>query len=160
MRGFVAMIGLGASTILAGCGTSTSTTVTGLPPDVAKNARITAIEIGSVPNYLSPEFKDTLSAALQSALSDCAKGTQPLRVSADILDFKRQQPLTTYMIGDSDEVTGQIRFIDPMTNQTVGEYTIYHTFSAAGLLGMAVLANAESMMANDFAEDVCARAFG
>jgi hypothetical protein len=129
--------------------------MTPLPDDLAKNSHIVSVEVGAVPNYLSPQFKGLLEADLRSSVSDCAKGSRPLQLEADVTSFKWQDPVVTYIARDSDAITGEVKLIDPETHQTVGHYVIHHELAVSGLLGAIVLSPYESKMAGGFADAVC-----
>lgn len=145
--------------LVAGCASSSSDTVKPLSPAVAKQSYVSDISIKSVPPNVSPEFKDTLLAALHDGMKKCATGDKPLRLNVTIALFSPQNVALTLLVGDSDKIKGTAQFVDPATDTVVGDYDIARSIAWGGIVAAAVMADAEGKMSAAFADEACKRAF-
>lgn len=145
---------------LAGCSQSSSDTVKALPDALVHQSYVSDITIKSLPPNVSPEFRDTLLAALHKQLADCAHGKQPLRLDVTVSLFSAQNAAKTFLVGDSDVIKGSAELTDPASNTVVGDYDIAHSIGSGGLLGAALMAYPEEKMSIEFAREICHRAFG
>jgi len=134
--------------------------VQGLPADEV--SRITVTKIGITAGAEVPdEVKLNLQAALEKHLTNCTAGGNLGRALLVRIDnFKKRNAGAVILLGDSNNLAGQVRFVDPADpNKMVGEYYIDEVQAGGGLLGLAMLENAEKNMPERFARSVCKRIF-
>lgn len=146
--------------LLAACASSGgSDTVKALTSDIAGSARVDEVQLVGSPTNASPEFKDVFVRKVSDKLKTCATGTRPLRMVVEISEFKRANAATTVLVGSSNVIKGSAKLYDPASNELVADYDITRSFGAGGLLGVAMMSQAEEQMSDAFGDEVCKRAF-
>lgn len=153
-------LALAAALMVSACASgSGSSAIQPLPADVAANARITGVSVTGVPEQgVSDEFETVFVSRVQSQLSACTSGTQPLTVEISLDTFDRANPAMTWLIADQNEISGIARITDA-SGALVGEYLIKRAFVASGLVGIALMAQAEEQMSDAFGDELCKQAF-
>lgn len=145
---------------LAACAGAGGTTLTPLPAELASTARIGTIALLAAPEgQVSAEFEQVFQTGMAEALGECATGDTPLNLEVNLHQFERANPAMTWLLADSNNIAGTVRVIDPSSGAAVGEYEISRSFSASGLLGVALMSQAEEQMSKMFGEELCKRAF-
>ena len=145
--------------LLAACSSTSSATVKGLPPDMAKSAYVKDIDIKSLPANVSPEFDATFRAALATELQKCAKGATPLKLQIAVTLFAPQDAVQTLLIGDSNKIKGTAQLIDATAGTVVGDYDINASQGGGGVIGALAMTGAEGQMSKAFAKEICSQAF-
>ena len=145
--------------LLAACSSSSSETVKGLPPDLAKNGYVKDIDIKSLPDNVSPEFSATLRTALVTELQKCAKGAMPLKLQVTVTMFSPQNAFQTLMIGDSNKIKGTVQLLDVAGGAVIGDYDINTSQGGGGVFGALAMSGAEGQMSKAFATEICSQAF-
>jgi len=153
-------VALAAALMVSACASgSGSSVIQPLPADLVSNARIASVSVIGIPEQgVSDEFETIFETRVQSQLNECAGGTQPLTVEISLDTFDRANPAMTWLIADQNEIAGIARLSDASGN-LVGEYLIKRAFVASGLVGIALMAQAEEQMSNAFGEELCKQAF-
>jgi hypothetical protein len=142
---------------LAGCVSyNSSEDIRSLPPELTKTARIGTITVHSVPASVSGAFRPALEKALRERTTACAKGTVELTLEVSIAEVKVRNVGRAFLIGDSSIVKGQARLLKG--GELVADYDISHSVGGGGLLPAAAMAGEEGL-ADDFAVELCSRAF-
>jgi len=126
---------------------------------MAQHTYVSDIDVKSLPENVSPEFKDMLISSLKEQLQNCAKGTQPLRLVVSVAQFSGQNAAMTLLAGSSDKIKGSAQLIDPADGTTVGDFDIAYSMGGGGVFGALALSGAEKKMATGFANEVCDRAY-
>jgi len=145
---------------IGGCAAGSSDPVKQLPERWAKGGFIDTIDIKSLPENVSPEFRQTLITKLQEATKVCAAGKDPMRLQVQVVQFKKQNPALTYLIGDSNLIRGSAQLINPADGSVVGDYEITRSMGGGGLIAAAAMSAPESQMTEQFANELCKQAFG
>ena len=153
-------VALAAALMVSACASgSGSSAIQPLPAELASNARIASVSVVGIPEQgVSDEFETVFETRVQSQLNKCAAGTEPLTVEISLDTFDRANPAVTWLIADQNEIAGIARLTDASGN-LVGEYLIKRAFMASGLVGIALMAQAEEQMSNAFGEELCKQAF-
>lgn len=156
----VQAVALVSALMVSACASgSGSSAIQPLPSDLVANARVASVSVVGIPEQgVSDEFETVFESRVQSRLNTCAQGTQPLTVEISLDSFDRANPAMTWLIADQNQIAGIARLTDASGN-LVGEYLIKRTFVASGLVGIAVMAQAEEQMSDAFGEELCKQAF-
>ena len=156
----LSFVAVAAALLLAACESAGGTSVTtALPTAIASAARIQTVALHGVPAQgVSEGFADTFQAGVQKELDKCAKGDTPLTLDVTLTMFDRANPAMTWLIADANRISGTAHLIDA-SGAVVGEYQISRQFAASGLIGVAMMANAEDQMSAAFGAEVCKQAF-
>jgi hypothetical protein len=100
-----------------------------------------------------------MKAKLEEKLAQCAVGSRPLRLEATINRLKEANPAMTWLLADSNSISGSVKLVDPTTNEVLGAYAVTRSFAAAGLIGVAMTSDAEGQMSEAFGGEVCKAIF-
>ena len=146
--------------LLAACASSSSETVKGLSPDLAKNGYVSDIDIKSLPPNVSPDFTNLLKTALNTELQKCAKGkATPLKLQVAVTLYSPQNAFQTLMIGDSNKIKGTAQLVDATAGTVIGDYDINASQGGGGIIGALAMSGAEGQMSKAFATEICSQAF-
>jgi hypothetical protein len=157
MKGWIVVVA--ASAALAGCVNPVKSVQT-LPADELPRIGVARIDITANSPDVPQEVQVNLKAALEKHLASCANGDLKRAIVVRIDNFKKRNVGAVMLLGDSNNLAGQVQFFDPAdTNKPVGDYYVDEIRSGGGLLGLALLDNAEQNMPDRFARSVCKRVF-
>lgn len=149
----------GAMTLAACASGSGSAPIQRLPAELMTTARVGSVSILNVPEQgVSAGFESLFEAKVLEKLNTCARGDQPLTLEVSLDTFDRANPAMTWLLADENSIAGIARFTDP-SGALVGEYLIKRTFTASGLIGIALTAQAEDQMSEAFGDELCKQAF-
>ena len=149
-----------APLILSACESSDVAVINAANPGAVKTVRITEVSVVSETPRPNPALQAALKAEIEKAMPQCAKGTADHRMEVTIVDFDKQNTAQTILVGDSIELSGRVRIVDPHTEIAAGEYFVDVGFFWGGLLGAAMMSNPENRLSKDFAQEVCKEVFG
>lgn len=102
----------------------------------------------------------TLERHLREQLGQCMTGTTPADVKVRVEWYKEQEGAVTIMLGDATQLAGPLILSDPATGRVLGEYYVDELRFKGGLIGAAMLADAENSLSADYARNVCKVVFG
>jgi hypothetical protein len=148
-----------AAVALGACASGSNTAIQRLSADVASSARVTDVQVVSAPADVGPTFKGIMKAKLETTLAGCAVGGRPLRLEASIDHLKKANPAMTWLLADSNSISGSVKLVDPATNEVLGSYSINRSFAASGLIGVAMTSDPENQMSEAFSGEVCKAVF-
>ena len=63
-------------------------------------------------------------------------------------------------IGDEIELEGRVTLVDASNDRSIGEYYVQRSFFWGGIIGAAMMSDAEASLSEGFAESVCSDVFG
>ncbi|MES2861120.1 MAG: hypothetical protein V4701_06580 [Pseudomonadota bacterium] len=154
------LLAIPAVLILSACTSAGGTSVTtALPSALSQTARVSSVVLNGAPAQgVSENFAQTFQSGVQAKLDECATGTTPLTLDVTLTMFDKANPAMTWLIADANRISGTARLRDA-SGAVVGEYQISRQFAASGLIGIAMMANAESQMSDAFGSEVCKQAF-
>jgi hypothetical protein len=124
----------GAAAMLSACASGGNTAMQRVSADVASTARVSEVVVTATPSDTSPNFKGIMKAKLEEKLAQCAVGSRPLRLEATINRLKEANPAMTWLLADSNSISGSVKLVDPTTNEVLGAYAVTRSFAAAGLI--------------------------
>ena len=108
----------------------------------------------------NPVLQAALKDELEKAMPYCATGPIDHRLNVTITNFEDQDVARAIFIGDEIEVEGRVELVDMATDMQIGEYYVENSFAWGGLIGAAMMSDAEQSLSKDFAEVICAELFG
>ncbi|HYC04667.1 MAG TPA: hypothetical protein VED40_15335 [Azospirillaceae bacterium] len=152
------LIAAGAAALLSGCATPVKT-VQSLPADRIAEFAVADVGVELAVQEARATLPEKLKAALNTTLPGCAKGTVPVKMTVRVDSYKEQDGLKTILIGDMTQLAGLVKFIDPKDGTVLGEYFVDQMQGGGGLLGMAIMADAETKLSQGFADQVCKEVF-
>ncbi|MFC7377411.1 hypothetical protein [Brevundimonas sp. GCM10030266] len=155
------LIALAGAMMLTACASgSGSAPIQPLPQALRTGARVVSVNVDNIPERgVSAEFGQVFQTRVQTALNECATGQQPLTLEISLDTFDRANAAMTWLISDQNSIAGIARLKDSSGN-LVGEYLIRRVFTAGGLVGIALMSQAEEQMSDAFGEELCKQAFG
>lgn len=107
----------------------------------------------------TPEFATIFRDRVQAELNECATGSRPLRVEAEVTRLDRANPVQVALLGGANVLRGDARLVDPATGRTVGEYQIGRTVVGARF-AVFEMAESEEQLSEAFGQELCEQAFG
>lgn len=137
---------------------SSSETVSTLPPDIARDARVEEIKLTRGDLRVTPEFNELFRTRVKAKLDSCAKGSRALRLEASIHKFERTNPVITTIVAGRNVIRGEARLTDIATGKEVAVYQIGHTV-VGGKLGILAMGQAEQQLSDAFGTELCNQAF-
>lgn len=130
--------------------------LTEIPKDILPNVGVAKITVTAVPGEaVPPEVLGFAREAIEREVRNCAKGAQAMEIEVRLDSFKRRNAAATILIGDSNSLTGEVKFKAQDGGQVVGHYYVEEVQGGGGLLGLAMMSNAESAMSDRFARRIC-----
>lgn len=152
---------IAAGLALSACTTSGGNTIQSLAPELQRSARVDEVVMVRGPSQgVSGEFQTVFQTKVREQLAKCATGATPLRAEVTVIEFKRANPAMTWLIADNNRIVGQVKLVNAADGYPAGEYNITRGFGATGLIGIAMMAEAEEQMSSAFGDELCKRAFG
>jgi hypothetical protein len=160
MKYFFGLALLAAAPFLAGCVTySSSEAVRVLPEERAARTRIAEITIQDIPPNVSAEFRAMLADELRKQLGSCALGADALNLQVTVTELKKSDAGRAILIGDSNVIKGQARFVDPASGSVVGDYDVSRSVGGGGIAGALLMSAPENAMSQAFANELCSNVF-
>ncbi len=155
-----------ARVLIAGCACAlTAACASGIKPVTAlpteKAAQLQAGKIAV--SVVVPDVRETMPGILQTALktnlAKCMTGSAPADISVRVDSYKEQNGAATLLVGDRIQLAGLVTFTDAQSGQVLGEYYVDETIGGGGLIGMAMMADAENNLSKGFSNKVCHEVF-
>lgn len=149
-----------APLLLTACASSEFEAVQAIGAAEVSSVRIAEIQVEVDTNRPNQELVQELSSNLRQATSTCATGTVPYRMDVRVLDFEDQNVGQAIMVGDAIELKGRVELTEIATGRSAGEYYLEQSFYWGGLIGAAMMSDAEKSLSREFAASVCEEVFG
>jgi hypothetical protein len=146
--------------LLSACESSDVAAFSAATPDEIRNIQVaeTSVTVETVKPH--PKLRLVLQEELEKAVPHCARGRAAHRMDVAIVDFEDQNVAQAVLIGDEIELSARVRFTDLATDRVTGEYFVENSFFWGGLVGAAMMSDAERRLSRDFAENLCEDLFG
>lgn len=148
-----------AAIALAGCASSDVTGVNVGAQDKVSAIRVAAVSVTMETPKPNPKLEAALKGELEKTMPRCAAGAIDHRMEVAVTDFEDQDVAKAILIGDEIELQARVRFVDTATETPTGEYFVENSFFWGGILGAAMMSEAERKLSQDFAENVCEEIF-
>lgn len=154
------LIALSGALLLGACASGNGTAaIQALPSSLAAGARVASVNVSNVPQTgVSADFESVFESSVQNKLNACAQGSEPLTLDVSLDGFDRANPTMTWLLADQNAIAGTAR-LKNAAGAVVGEYRIRRTFTASGLIGVAMMSQAEDQMSQAFGDELCKQAF-
>lgn len=107
-----------------------------------------------------PGLRAALADELHNIMPRCAAGAVSHRMDVIVKEFEDQNVAQTLLIGDEIELGGIVKLIDVSSGVVTGEYYVRREFFWGGLIGAAMMSDAEVSLSKRFAQSVCEEVFG
>ena len=146
--------------MLQACASADVSTVDLIPRDMVKSIKVSTVDVTMLIPKPNPRLQTTLKQELETALPACAAGDVPYRMNVIVTDFDEMDVGKAVMIGDEIELQGKVQLFNDATGAKAGEYFVERSFFWGGLIGAAMMADAEQSLSKSFAETVCDEIFG
>lgn len=145
---------------LSGClSMSRSSEVTALDSAIAQGSRVAEVRLTTEDQVtVRPEFQGIFRQHVQAKLDECATGSRPLRLEAEITRLDRANPAQVMLVGGANVLRGHARLVDPATGAVVGEYEIGKTI-VGGRWSIFQMAESEEQLSDAFGAELCEQAF-
>jgi hypothetical protein len=156
---FVAALAI-APFVLSACATSEVSGIKAATGDQIQNIKVAEVSVMLETPKPNPLLQAALKNELEQAMPYCAKGNVDHRMDVTITDFEEQDAAKAIFIGDEIELEGRVGFVDLATNTVTGEYYVENSFAWGGLIGAAMMSDAEKNLSEAFAENMCEELFG
>ncbi len=149
-----------APLLLTACASSEFEAVKAIGAAEVSSVRISEILVEVDTSRPNQELMRELKSNLRRATSVCATGTVPYRMEVRVLDFEDQNVGQSIMVGDAIELKGRVELTEVATDRSAGDYYIEQSFYWGGLIGAAMMSDAEKSLSREFASSVCEDVFG
>jgi len=132
--------------------------------NAASQDQIHSIKVSEINVVLeTPKPNELLQTALKNNLEEamplCATGRVDHRLDVTVTDFDEQNVGKAIFIGDEIELQGRAEFTDLATGTQTGAYFIENSFFWGGLIGAAMMSDAELSLSEGFTENLCKEVF-
>lgn len=146
--------------LVAGC---SGGGVTGI--QVASVSQLATVSVSEVEVTMeiprpNPSLQAALRGQLQATMPKCARGDVPHKMFVAVTDFEDVDVAKAVLIGDEIELEGRVSLFNAETDEKIGEYYVENNFFWGGVVGAAMMSDAEQTLSADFAASVCEKVFG
>ena len=104
-------------------------------------------------------LSETLRVTMKNTLATCMTGSMPANINVRVDNYKEQNGAMTVLLGDSIALAGLVTFTDAQSGRLLGEYRVSEVTAGAGVIGLAMMADAENSLSKDFSGRICKEVF-
>lgn len=144
--------------LTAACASSVDPRTT-MTPDQAAQLQPGRITVDVQVPDARKTLPETLRASLTNTLATCMTGAMPANINVRVDNYKEQNGAMTVLLGDSISLVGLVTFTDAQSGGLLGEYRVSEVTAGAGVVGLAILADAENSLSKDFSGRICKEVF-
>jgi len=160
LRRSAGLLAAGALLGLAACASSEVASIKAASTDQVQSIRVSEVVV----TLDTPKPNDVLQAALKDELEKamplCATGTAGHRLAVIVTDFESQDVGKAIFLGDEIELAGRAEFTEAVSGTQTGAYFVENSFAWGGLIGAAMMSDAEKSLSEGFAKQLCKEVFG
>jgi len=149
-----------AAIALAACESADVSGIKVASPETIRAVSISNVNVTMQIPKPNPALEAALHEQLNIAMQSCATGTTPHRLDVVVTDFEEQDVAKSIFIGDEIELEGRVTLTDESSGEETGQYYVQRSFFWGGLIGAAMMSDAEVNLSKDFAASVCEDVFG
>lgn len=153
------VLGILALTVSA-CASADVSAIKVASPEMVSSASVSEVEVKFATPRPFPGLKAALEDRLRTAMPTCATGSVGHRMVVTVTDFEDQNVAKSIFVGDEIELSGRVELIDEATGAQTAEYYVTRSFFWGGLIGAAMMSDAEASLSESFTESVCQEVFG
>ena len=133
--------------------------IKGWSPQTAAQASVGSVVITNRAAKVPEDGVQALQTALEQRLSQCATGPTKYEMQVRLDNFKLANSGMVMVLGDSHEVSAEVKLVKPEDNSVAAEYYVQERTQGGGLIGLAVLSGGSRAISTDFAKSVCEKVF-
>jgi len=133
--------------------------IKGWSPQTAAQASVGSVVITNRAAKVPEDGVQALQTALEQRLSQCATGPTKYEMQVRLDNFKLANSGMVMLLGDSHEVSAEVKLVKPEDNSVAAEYYVQERTQGGGLIGLAVLSGGSRAISTDFAKSVCEKVF-
>ena len=145
---------------LSACASSDVSGIKVAGQDEIQSVKISEVDVTLETPKPNLGLQSALRDELKKAMAQCATGDQAHRMKVTVTDFEDQDVAKAIFIGDEIELEGRVELIDLATGTQTAEYYVENSFFWGGLVGAAMMSDAEKNLSEDFAKTICEELFG
>ena len=153
------VLGLLALTASA-CASADVSAIKVASPEQLNSVSVSTVEVQFATPRPHEGLKSILEDRLRKAMPTCATGSVAHRMLVTVTDFEDQNVAKSIFVGDEIELAGRVELLDAASGAQTGEYFVTRTFFWGGLVGAAMMSDAEASLSDSFTESVCKEVFG
>ncbi|OPH19572.1 hypothetical protein FE88_19775 [Azospirillum brasilense] len=132
---------------------------TTMTPDQAAQLQPGQITVDVQVPDVRKTLPETLRTNLMNTLATCMTGSMPANINVRVDNYKEQNGAMTVLLGDHVTLVGLVTFTDAQSGRLLGEYRVSEVTAGAGVVGLAILADAENGLSKDFSGRICKEVF-
>jgi hypothetical protein len=133
--------------------------IKGWSPQTAAQASVGSIDITNRAAKMPEDGVQALQTALEQRLAQCATGPTKYEMQVRLDNFKLANSGMVMLLGDSHEVSAEVKLIKPEDNGVAAEYYVQERTYGSGLIGLTMLSGGSRAISTDFAKSVCEKVF-
>jgi|LKGT01.1.fsa_nt_gi hypothetical protein len=149
-----------AALALSACASADVAAINLMTKDQIQGIQVSEVSVTIQTPKPNPKLQVALTEELQNALPLCATGKTSHRMVVTITDFEEQDVGKAIFIGDEIELEGWVELVDSSTGKQTGKYYVERSFFWGGIIGAAMMADAERKLSKGFAKSICEEIFG
>lgn len=149
-----------AAFVLSACASSDVAPIKSANQSQINDIKVTDVAVSIETPRPQPTLKVALAEELNRTVPSCSKGETSHKLHVAVVDFEDQDVAKTVFLTDEIELSGRVELIDTATGEKTAEYYVDRKFAWGGLVGAALLSEAEKSLSEDFARIVCNDIFG
>lgn len=128
-------------------------------PQTAAQASVGSVVITNRAANVPEDGVQALQTALEQQLAQCATGPTKYEMQVRLDNFKLANSGMVMVLGDSHEVSAEVKLIKPEDSGVAAEYYVQERTQGGGLIGLAKLSGGSRAISTDFAKSVCEKVF-
>src|SRR4029450_6774263 len=133
--------------------------IKGWSPQTAEQAAVGSVVIDNHAAKVPEDGVQALHTALGQRRAQGAPGRTKYAMQVRLDNFKLANSGMVMLLGDSHEVSAEVKLIKPEDNSVAAEYYVQERTHGGGLIGLAVLSGGARAISTDFAKSVCEKIF-
>lgn len=144
---------------LSACTSAEVSSISAASKDQIRSIRVSEVNVVIQTGKPSPELQTALKQELEKSMPLCATGQIDHRLDVTITDYEEQDVGKAIFLGDEIELEGRAEFVDLASGSQTGAYFVENSFAWGGLIGAAMMSDAEVSLSKGFAEQICDEVF-
>ena len=153
------LVGL-LTAMLAACSSADVASIDPASQEQIRSVKVSKVTVALDIPQPNPHLAATLTQHLRDAMPKCATGPVDHLMHVRVTNFKAQNVAKSILIGDDIELAGRVSFATEKEGEKAGEYFVKRNFFWGGIVGAAMMSDAEKQLSEGFAESVCKEVFG
>lgn len=149
-----------AAALLSACASADVSAIKRVDQAQINAIKVTEVNVTVETPKPHPQLKAALAEELSQSIPECSTGDTAHIMNVAVVDFEEQDVAKSIFIGDEIELSGRVELLDAASGEKIGEYFVDRSFFWGGVVGAAMMSDAERSLSEGFAESVCEEVFG